>query len=313
MLLAALCFLNRDVRADPPAAPQQGVTVKTFDVTVPRSTVPGFGNVAPAAASDELRPTALGQVGPTGRAETAPGPARLAGPALPSRSADAQASPLEKSAAAAKRPVSSTVKSYRTRSPYERTSFPSGVPEWFKQRDANFDGQVFMWEYASSWTDESAQAFGQLDVNGDGVITALESVARRELAVEPVRAGISSSRRFSSAPMISKANAFTIADRAPPAKSAMASATAAAPAGPSPTEAAVAAPSALAPRPMPQSIPPSFVTYAEGVIQRFDADRDGALTTAEWAAMPAAPAAADTDGNGRITASELAVWYVIKR
>jgi hypothetical protein len=60
----------------------------------------------------------------------------------------------------------------RTRSEYERLF--GELPSWFKQRDADLDGQVMMSEYASQWTDALAEQFSRLDPNGDGVITAKE-------------------------------------------------------------------------------------------------------------------------------------------
>jgi hypothetical protein len=274
-----LGIFDRQSRADPPVAPQPGV--KGFDVTAQLTPVAGFGNAVQPAASEK-------------RHRDHPG-----------RTVDAQASPPPKSSEIAQKsqPAPSPIRSYRFRSPYERSSFPSGVPEWFKLRDADFDGQVFMWEYASSWSDESAQAFRRLDVNGDGVITARESVGRREVAVEPIRAA--SHVRPNQVPAISKASVAAAAVSPAPAS--------ATPAEEPAVAALVRTPLAAAHGPLPHAIPQSFVAYADGVIQRFDADRDGALTAAEWTAMPAAPATADADGNGRITASELAVWYITKR
>jgi Ca2+-binding EF-hand superfamily protein len=66
-------------------------------------------------------------------------------------------------------------KSYRFLPVAER--LPKGLPSWFNDKDANHDGQVMMSEYASAWTDSVAAEFSRLDRNGDGILTAQESLA----------------------------------------------------------------------------------------------------------------------------------------
>lgn len=73
----------------------------------------------------------------------------------------------------------STVQTYRSREAYERLF--GDLPSWFKERDADLDGQVMMSEYASEWTNELAEQFSRLDPNGDGVITAKEGKNARTL------------------------------------------------------------------------------------------------------------------------------------
>lgn len=51
---------------------------------------------------------------------------------------------------------------------------PEGLPDWFRDRDKNADGQIMMHEYSDVWTDEKAQEFLRYDLNGDGVITPQE-------------------------------------------------------------------------------------------------------------------------------------------
>lgn len=51
---------------------------------------------------------------------------------------------------------------------------PEGLPDWFRDRDKNADGQIMMNEYSDVWTDEKAQEFLRYDLNGDGVITPQE-------------------------------------------------------------------------------------------------------------------------------------------
>jgi hypothetical protein len=79
------------------------------------------------------------------------------------RSSDSPRSHSKADSAPPKKPT------FRTRSPYER--LPADLPTWFKEKDADLDGQVWMWEYASAWTDELADQFARHDPNGDGVIT----------------------------------------------------------------------------------------------------------------------------------------------
>jgi EF hand len=52
---------------------------------------------------------------------------------------------------------------------------PSGLPGWFKSRDANGDGQVAMSEYARSWSARLVAEFRRYDTNDDGIITAKEA------------------------------------------------------------------------------------------------------------------------------------------
>lgn len=67
-------------------------------------------------------------------------------------------------------------KSYRFTPPVER--LPSGLPSWFKSRDANGDGQVAMHEYSRRWNDRTAAEFVRYDKDNDGVITPAEASRR---------------------------------------------------------------------------------------------------------------------------------------
>jgi hypothetical protein len=261
--------------------------VKGFDVAPPpRSPVPGFGNATPTMMNTEVpivqpAPRVGAQIGPQ---TEAPGQAASGPTAPPART------------------------SYRFRSVYERSSFPGGVPEWFKERDINLDGQIFMSEYGTAWTDDAVQTFGRLDLNGDGVITARESVSGQEQENDPARAVSVKARASHVAPPVSKAHVVD----APPEPAVRLIVDAPTPADEQAP--AIALPqSVAAPSPEPREIPQAFSTYADGVVKRFDADHDGVLTSAEWTAMPAATASADTDGDGRITVNELAFWYIVKR
>ncbi len=63
----------------------------------------------------------------------------------------------------------------RFRTPAER--LPKGLPEWFRAKDLDFDGQVAMWEYADDWTAGLVAEFRYHDENHDGVITPAEAIA----------------------------------------------------------------------------------------------------------------------------------------
>jgi Ca2+-binding EF-hand superfamily protein len=56
----------------------------------------------------------------------------------------------------------------------------TGLPSWFKTRDANGDGQVAMSEYSRSWSKRMVDEFGRYDLNGDGVVTAREAAGKQE-------------------------------------------------------------------------------------------------------------------------------------
>ena len=65
-------------------------------------------------------------------------------------------------------------KSYRFTPPLERLP-ASGLPSWFKSRDANGDGQVAMHEFSRSWSDRTAAEFTRHDKDNNGVITPEEA------------------------------------------------------------------------------------------------------------------------------------------
>lgn len=60
-------------------------------------------------------------------------------------------------------------------SPVER--LPSGLPEWFGDRDANEDGQVAMAEFTRDWNESELSRYLRYDLNNDGVITPKECLA----------------------------------------------------------------------------------------------------------------------------------------
>ncbi len=168
---------------------------------------------------------------------------------------------------AASRPV------YRIRTVEER--LPAGLPTWFRDRDADGDGQVMMAEFATDWTDELAGEFSRLDRNGDAIITPEECLAPATTAVA--------------------------------APSSPATEQAAVPAQPSAAPGSQAANAAAAP-PVAQNISPAYLQYAKGVVSKYDKDGNGMLAAGEWAAMSKSPAAADTNGDGQVSVTEYAGW-----
>ena len=54
----------------------------------------------------------------------------------------------------------------------------TGLPSWFKSRDANGDGQVAMSEYSRTWSDRTVDEFRRYDLNNDGVVTAKEATGK---------------------------------------------------------------------------------------------------------------------------------------
>jgi Ca2+-binding EF-hand superfamily protein len=51
---------------------------------------------------------------------------------------------------------------------------PSELPDWFRQRDANGDGQITFAEFAAHAAPDELDDFARYDLNGDGVITVQE-------------------------------------------------------------------------------------------------------------------------------------------
>ena len=58
----------------------------------------------------------------------------------------------------------------------------SGLPGWFFELDSNRDQQVSMAEFASEWTEEKFREFRLFDANGDGLLTATETLQSKALS-----------------------------------------------------------------------------------------------------------------------------------
>jgi len=164
---------------------------------------------------------------------------------------------------------------YRSRTLEER--LPGGLPAWFRQRDANQDGQVMMFEYASDWTDELVAEFNGFDANRDGVITPGECLAPTTESDE-------------TSPPATGAQAATETDASP--------------------EHEKSSPQPSASAPAPAEVSPAYMQYAEGIVKKYDKNGDGVLKADEWSEMSKSPEAADSDGNGELTAAEYAAWIV---
>lgn len=182
------------------------------------------------------------------------------------------------SANSSKAAVADSRKSYRVKSVTER--LPKGLPDWFARSDTNADGQVAMAEFATSWSDSVLSEFEQFDLNRDGMITASETLNAVNNGV--VR-GSTGSSPGSSTPATTASSSVTTQ-----------------PATPSPG-------GGEAPK-----IDPRYVAYYQKLLSKYDTNGDGALVADEYKTMSKDPSAADTDGDGRISVNELAVWSMKK-
>ncbi len=169
-------------------------------------------------------------------------------------------------------------RSYRKAPIVER--LPEGLPEWFGRDDADQDGQIAMMEFSTDWSDSVMADFNQFDLSRDGLITPRECLKAVENGA--VRGAAPSSDSASD----DSSSGSSIASRDSSSGSAASS-------GGSTEEA-------------PSGIDPKYFNFAKGMIAKYDANNDGALTANEWANMSRDPSASDVDGDGRITAEELA-------
>ena len=66
--------------------------------------------------------------------------------------------------------------SYRFSTAEDR--LPKGVPDWFREKDTDGDGQVSMSEFSHSWNKSTVDRFRGYDTNNDGMISAKEVLAK---------------------------------------------------------------------------------------------------------------------------------------
>jgi Ca2+-binding EF-hand superfamily protein len=84
---------------------------------------------------------------------------------------------------------------------------PEGLPGFFKDKDANRDGQVSMAEFAEEWNDEVVSQFFASDLNRDGIITADEALRAVERPGNSMMASVSTSAGSSSSASSSSSSA----------------------------------------------------------------------------------------------------------
>ncbi len=60
-----------------------------------------------------------------------------------------------------------------------KSRLPAGLPDWFRSRDRNGDGQVSLSEYAPNAAPADVEQFARYDRNGDGLITVEECLGGR--------------------------------------------------------------------------------------------------------------------------------------
>jgi hypothetical protein len=175
--------------------------------------------------------------------------------------------------------------SYRFLMPQER--LPDGLPEWYKSRDANADGQIRMSEFSTSqWSEKTLTEYYQFDLNKDGVITPGECLA----AVQKGAVSGGSSSRGSSR-----------SGRGESEKSESSSASSDTKSGGSSKPAAGGG-----------EIEPRYMKYAVGKIQEQDFNKDGVLSKEEWSRSSSFTDKMDADKDGKITPTEYA-RAIIKR
>ena len=178
-------------------------------------------------------------------------------------------------------------RSYRFLTPAER--LPSGVPGWFPASDVNADGQVAMFEFTSNWSQAAVDDFAKFDLDGDGSITADESAIAAQNGAQrqtPVTPNAAASRTTSSASAGSNSGGAANAAE---------------------LTAQLSGDPALA------NLSASNLKYFIDLMNKYDANKDSALTENEWGAMSKNLAAGDADGDGRVTVVELAKFYTAKK
>jgi Ca2+-binding EF-hand superfamily protein len=191
-------------------------------------------------------------------------------------------------------------KSYRAQAATE--SAQEGLPDWFASDDADADGQVAMAEYSVTWSDSVMSDFSQFDLNQDGMITpqeclkAVENGAVRGGSVDATSADSSSSDSGSSSSDSKSSSAEADSSSSGPSSG--------------------ASTASSRPSPAPATslkISPQYMKYYQSLVAKYDKNGDKTLVRDEWVSMSKDPAAADVDGNGRITVEEYASWSMKKQ
>lgn len=173
-------------------------------------------------------------------------------------------------------------------------SSPEGMPSFYSERDLDSDGQITMSEYTSDWTDARVVEFYAWDQNGDGVITTSEVQGGVNRGLVASNAPRGTATQSQSNPMPTNAASSNSVQTGTTANSGNTGKPAAeAVSGAQPSE--------------------KMMSYARNIIQRNDTNKDGVLTATEWKSMLLSPAAADANGDGRVTITEYAAYRENKR
>lgn len=205
---------------------------------------------------------------------------------------------------------------------------PSGIPEWFIEKDADKDGQVKMAEFSSQWSEAIVADYMKYDPNFDGFITPSECMQATEAGIvysgSTAKSQSTSDRssRYSGSSFggprtggDSTSSPKPTTPRPSTTKPPVASST------PAKTETPATAEKSATTTPAPASggddgLPaPSkaYLSYAVRVIAKYDSNGDNKLVIDEWKAMSKNPSAADTSGDGAITPTEYARWLMPKK
>jgi Ca2+-binding EF-hand superfamily protein len=128
-----------------------------------QSAVPGFGS--PAVAGTKSSPTASSSEAAT----STPPPTSSSSSPSAAKAGETSTAPATTAADPAPAPPRGSGR-FRT----ARERLPDGLPDWFRQKDLNGDGQITMAEFSREWTPEIAAEFERFDLNHDGIITAAE-------------------------------------------------------------------------------------------------------------------------------------------
>jgi hypothetical protein len=178
--------------------------------------------------------------------------------------------------------------SYRGLTPNDRLvklGLDKELPDWFFEDDGNADGQVMMHEYASRWDQGTFDDFRQFDPNRDGVITAEECIAALEDGARKGSGGSSSSSRDSGRSSSGSGDRGS-SDGGGSSDDKKGS--------------------------NDSGVDEKYLKYARDQIAKYDTNKDRALTAEEWKNMSRSPEKADKDGDGVVTAEELALSFMKK-